>query len=63
MSFFTSKISAEDARKVVDTGRQDIAAIYNLSELSNLRILQQTMWDFERLLSARPLIRRPIEML
>ena len=46
--YFASKIDDTDARKAVTTCAADVATIYDQSKLENLRILQQTIWDFER---------------
>jgi hypothetical protein len=45
---FTSNIDHVGARAFINTSAADIATIYVQSKLDNLRILQQTMWDFER---------------
>lgn len=49
---FASKINYEKARELFKAGADDIATIYALSKLDNLRILQQTMWDFEQFFAA-----------
>lgn len=45
---FVSNIDHPEARSFIQANAADIAKIYDLSELNNLRILQQTLWDFER---------------
>jgi hypothetical protein len=45
---FASNIDHEEARSFIQSSLADIATIYAQSALNNLRILQQTMWDFER---------------
>jgi len=47
-AYFVSKIDDSEVRKAVESSSADIAELYNQSELNNLRILQQTIWDFER---------------
>jgi hypothetical protein len=49
---FSSKIVNLGARRFIQNSAVDIATIYHQSELNNLRILQQTMWDFERFYAA-----------
>ena len=49
---FVSNIDHKDAREFLESSAADIAAIYIQSALDNLRILQQTMWDFERFYAA-----------
>ncbi len=45
---FASNIDNKGARAFIEASTTDIATIYTQSNLNNLRILQQTMWDFER---------------
>lgn len=45
---FTSNVDHAGARAFIKGSAADIATIYAQSNLHNLRILQQTMWDFER---------------
>lgn len=47
-AYFTSLIDFPDAKSLFKKKAADIAEIYEQSGLRNLRILQQTMWDFER---------------
>jgi hypothetical protein len=47
-AFFISLISDRKTRELFEKKAAEIASIYQQSELNNLRILQQTMWDFER---------------
>jgi DNA polymerase III delta prime subunit len=49
---FTSNIDHAGARAFIKASGGDIATIYVQSKLDNLRILQQTMWDFERFYAA-----------
>lgn len=51
LTYFTSKIADASTRKMYQKNKNEISAIYHQSSLSNLRILQQTMWDFERVYS------------
>jgi hypothetical protein len=51
-SLFVSNIDHEGARAFFRDSAADIETIYTQSALNNLRILQQTMWDFERLYAA-----------
>lgn len=48
LSFFTSQIDYERAKSVLQRRSAEIEGVYRDSGLNNLRILQQTMWDFER---------------
>jgi hypothetical protein len=48
-SHFLSKIDDPDARAALKDHSGDVAVIYDQSKLDNLRILQQAIWDFERL--------------
>lgn len=43
-----TKIDYDAARQFIHEHASDIATLYGQSSLDNLRILQQTMWDFER---------------
>jgi Cdc6-like AAA superfamily ATPase len=45
-AFFISKIDHPETRTIILNNAAEIAAIYTQSKLNNLRILQQTMWDF-----------------
>lgn len=45
---FTAAIRDPDARAFLTAKASLIHAVYDQSRLHNLRILQQTMWDFER---------------
>ncbi len=51
-AYFISEIDDSEAREFVKGCAVDIAAIYDQSELNNLRVLQQTIWDFERFYKA-----------
>lgn len=46
---FVSLIDDKDARDLFGARQDVIASVYLQSKLDNLRILQQAMWDFERL--------------
>lgn len=50
--YFISLVDDKDARELFAAHRDVVASIYLESKLENLRILQQTMWDFERLFKA-----------
>src|SRR5690606_21770687 len=45
---FVAKVQNEQARNAVQTNLSVISDIYHQAEINNLRILQQTIWDFER---------------
>jgi hypothetical protein len=47
--FFLTQVDDPGAEAAFRHNTPDITAIYAQAELNNLRILQQTMWDFERL--------------
>ncbi|WP_420133869.1 P-loop NTPase fold protein [Rhodopseudomonas sp.] len=49
--YFSSKIDCPDASSFIKENSSEISSIYGQSGLNNLRILQQTMWDFERFYS------------
>jgi len=52
---FARDIKNDDVRKLYEHRQKEIEAIFRQSEKNNLRILQQTMWDFERFaLAAEP---------
>ena len=51
-AYFVSKIADVKTRQYVEKNADEISAIYAQSGLNNLRILQQTMWDFERFCGA-----------
>lgn len=48
-NFFLTKITNADARAVLDRSTKIVLEIYESSRAENLRVLQQTLWDFERL--------------
>lgn len=50
--FFIEQVGDPSAKSVVDQKRVDMAKVYQQSGLNNLRILQQTIWDFSRFFSA-----------
>jgi GTPase SAR1 family protein len=45
---FLSNVDDDEARTFIRNSAADIETIHIQSDLHNLRILQQTMWDFER---------------
>ncbi len=49
LEYFISLLDDSATRKFIQKKVDDISTIYHQSELHNLRILQQTLWDFERL--------------
>lgn len=49
---FVANVDDAGARAFMETAASDIATIYGQADLDNLRILQQTMWDFERFYAA-----------
>ncbi|WP_316168417.1 MULTISPECIES: P-loop NTPase fold protein [unclassified Bradyrhizobium] len=49
---FASNIDNVGARAFIEAAASDITTVYTQSNLDNLRILQQTMWDFERFYAA-----------
>jgi len=61
-SWFCSKIDDERTKVFLLEEAAEVATLYDQSGLQNLRILQQTMWDFERVyecLEDRHRSRRP----
>jgi hypothetical protein len=51
-SHFVSKIDDAKTKQFIEKSAGEILIIYAQSGVNNLRILQQTMWDFERFCSA-----------
>jgi hypothetical protein len=47
-SYFSSLVDTDRVKALFLQNEKEIEAIYTQSKLNNLRILQQTMWDFER---------------
>jgi GTPase SAR1 family protein len=47
-AYFVSMIDDLEAKDLCERNAAEIGSIYTQSGLNNLRILQQTMWDFER---------------
>src|SRR5690606_18200945 len=45
---FVAKVQNEQARNAVQTNLSVISDIYHQAEINNWRILQQTIWDLER---------------
>jgi hypothetical protein len=48
LAHFTSLVDHADARASLAAKTAEISSVYHQAELNNLRILQQTIWDFER---------------
>ena len=48
---FIKSVDDLAARKFLEFKSEDISRIYHQSDLNNLRIVQQTIWDFERFFS------------
>lgn len=51
-TYFSSLIDDAGARSFIEANAAEISSLYEQSELNNLRILQQTLWDFERFYGA-----------
>jgi GTPase SAR1 family protein len=51
LDYFIDQIKSSETKSLLQTNRNDLVAVYQQSELHNLRILQQTMWDFDRFFS------------
>lgn len=49
---FVAHIEDSEFQKLLVNQEDEIAHLYNSSEIDNLRVLQQTIWDFERLYAA-----------
>lgn len=49
---FLCHLDNEDLRKLLTSQEDEIAHLYNSAKIDNLRVLQQTIWDFERLYDA-----------
>jgi hypothetical protein len=49
---FVTHIESSELRKLLVEQEGEIAHLYNSSKIDNLRVLQQTIWDFERLYEA-----------
>jgi KAP family P-loop domain len=47
-AYFISMIDDPSAKLICERNAANIRSVYSQSGLNNLRILQQTMWDFER---------------
>src|SRR5262249_39994881 len=52
LPFFSKAIGDPLTKSLLERKTEDIATVYHQSGLNNLRILQQTMWDFSRFFSA-----------
>jgi hypothetical protein len=52
LAYFTSKLKSKQARELLSARAAEIVAVYDKSGFNNLRILQQSLWDFERLVAA-----------
>lgn len=46
---FLTKIADADARAVLEKSKSLIIEVYQASDAQNLRVLQQSLWDFERI--------------
>lgn len=51
---FIQEIDDRATKKLFESRSSEIRSLYNGSTLNNLRILQQTMWDFERVYRSLP---------
>lgn len=51
LDHFISLLDDRETRRFLQSKVDDISRVYHQSELDNLRILQQTIWDFERVFS------------
>lgn len=49
LSYFLTKVESTSAGDILRKNRAVIMALYTQGEVNNLRILQQTLWDFSRL--------------
>lgn len=49
---FIEQIDDNETKKLLESKQGMVAAIYYLSDLHNLRVLQQSLWDFQRLYGA-----------
>lgn len=49
LNYFITQLNSTGAKAFIEKNYNEIIDIYNLSEHNNLRILQQSLWDFERL--------------
>src|SRR5258708_37359191 len=49
LKHFISQVADEPTRSFLERKLREVSSIYDHSALNNLRILQQTIWDFERL--------------
>ncbi|TMU70270.1 hypothetical protein FGA82_28240 [Pseudomonas fluorescens] len=54
LEHFTNTIKHKAARQLITDMQEDIIRIFHHSECHNLRILRQTLWDFERIFAALP---------
>ena len=48
MDAFTASVQNKQTRSTVQANLSIISDVYHQSDLNNLRVLQQTIWDFER---------------
>lgn len=48
LSAFLALVKDDQSREFIASQIDEISIIYHQSELNNLRVLQQTIWDFER---------------
>ncbi len=51
---FIGKLANSDASKFLLANKELIASVYQLSKFKNLRVLKQSLWDFERIYEALP---------
>lgn len=52
LNYFITQLNSTKAKEFIKCNYHDVINIYTLSEHNNLRILQQSLWDFERLFDA-----------
>lgn len=58
LAHFLSLVDFADAAKILSANKEEVARIYHQSQLNNLRILQRTIWDFERVVKSLKLSQR-----
>lgn len=54
LTYFISKISNDKARAYLEGSVELVKSTYVNSEIKNLRVLRQVLWDFERLFASLP---------
>lgn len=52
LNYFITQLNSTKAKSFIENNYNEIINVYHLSEHNNLRILQQSLWDFERLIDA-----------